>query len=51
MTFLGKLAARRFGPGYRERLELSSTSKGLDIRGDAEAVEWAVGVVRKLNEK
>ncbi len=51
MVFLDKLAAKRFGPGHRQRLGLGASSAALDIWGDAEAVQWAVGVVKKLNEK
>jgi hypothetical protein len=51
MTFLDKLAKKRFGPGHRQRLELSSTSRGLQLAGDAEAVDWAVELVKTLNGK
>jgi hypothetical protein len=51
MTFLDKLAARRFGADARKRLALSSDSRGLTVAGDAEAVDWAVETVKRLNAK
>jgi hypothetical protein len=46
-----KLAARRFGTDARARLELGSSAKGLYLSGDAEAVDWAVDIVKKITGK
>lgn len=51
MDLLDKLAARRFGTDARDRLELGSSAKGLYLSGDAEAVDWAVDIVKKITGK
>ncbi len=45
---LRKLAERKFKPG---RVVISSDGGKLSIEGDKDAVLWADGVVKKLNEK
>jgi hypothetical protein len=51
MTFLNRVAQQRFGKDARERLQLSVGSDGLSLEGDAEAVKWALDVIRKVTEK
>jgi len=51
MTILNTLAGKRFGKDARERLDLGAGTNELTITGDADAVQWAQSMVRKLTEK
>ena len=43
-----KLAEKKFKPG---RISIKQSGGELVVEGDAEAVAWANGVIKKLNEK
>jgi hypothetical protein len=48
---LSKLAARRFGESARKRLQLTAMAQGLNLTGDAEAVDWAADIVKRITGK
>jgi hypothetical protein len=50
-AILHTLAVRQLGPDFRSRLDLQVGSNELTVRGNAEAVRWAAGVIKKLAEK